>query len=61
MNDPAGRQGVQRQIRVFLQAIATGGAKPIEQWNSLVAQRRESSRVVAATRSALPNPSVKRR
>jgi acetyl esterase len=31
MNDPAGRQRVQRQIRVFLQAIATGGGKPIEQ------------------------------
>src|SRR5262244_1229061 len=31
MNDPAGRQGVQRQIRAFLQAIATGRGKPIEQ------------------------------
>src|SRR4030095_16398143 len=31
MNDPAGRQGVQRRIRLFLQAIATGGGQPIEQ------------------------------
>ena len=31
MNDPAGRPGVQRPIRAFRQAIATGRGKPIEQ------------------------------
>jgi len=30
MNEPAARPGVQRHIRGFLQAIATGGSKPIE-------------------------------
>ena len=30
-NDPAARPGVQRHIRGFLQALATGGGKPIEQ------------------------------
>src|SRR5262245_65527192 len=31
VNDPAARPGVQRHIRGFLQAVATGGDKPIEQ------------------------------
>ena len=31
MNHPAGRAGVQRNIRVFLQGLAAGGRKPIEQ------------------------------
>src|SRR5262245_62171950 len=30
MTDPAARPGVQRHIRAFLQAIATGGSKPID-------------------------------
>src|SRR5215510_14926187 len=30
MTDPAARPGVQRHIRGFLQAIATGGSKPME-------------------------------
>src|SRR5262245_23012651 len=30
MSDPAARSGVQRHIRGFLQAIATGGSKPME-------------------------------
>jgi acetyl esterase/lipase len=31
MSHPAGRAGVQRKIQVFLQALAIGGGKPIEQ------------------------------
>jgi len=31
MSHPAGRAGVQRKIQVFLQALAAGGGKPIEQ------------------------------
>ena len=31
MNRPAGRAGVQRNIRVFLQALAADGRRPIEQ------------------------------
>jgi acetyl esterase/lipase len=31
MSHPAGRAGVQRKIQVFLQALAAGGGKPIDQ------------------------------
>jgi len=60
MNGPAGRQGVQRQIRVFLQAIATGGGKSIEQMTP-----REARAVLEGLQSsvkvALPQAEVAER
>src|SRR2546427_9053632 len=57
---PAGRAGVQRNIRVFLQALAAGGRKRIEQMTPQEA-RAALQGLQSSVKVALPQADVARR
>src|SRR5215469_6572658 len=59
-NDPAARPGVQRHIRGFLHAIATGGGKPIEQMSPREA-RAVLERLQSSVKVDLPQADVAER
>src|SRR2546422_3630574 len=60
MSRPAGRVGVQRNIQVFLQALAAGGGKPIEQMTPPEA-RAVLERLQSSVKVELPEAEVAER